>query len=51
MSYLGNPTPAVLESWEREESQYITSSIGNLPHRQRMAILLTVGLDTAAAEY
>ena len=47
MSYLGNPTPATLEAWEREESQYITSSISNLSHRQRMAILLTVGLVTA----
>ncbi len=47
MSYLGNPTAATLEAWEREESQYITASISNLSHRQRMAIMLTVGLVTA----
>jgi MFS transporter, DHA2 family, multidrug resistance protein len=47
MSYLGNPAPSTLEAWEREENQYIDSSISNLSHRQRMSILLTVGLVTA----
>jgi DHA2 family multidrug resistance protein len=46
MSYLGNPTPATLEAWEREENEFISSSVGNLSHRQRLAILLTVGLVT-----
>ena len=47
MSYLGNATPAVLEAWEREESQYIAASLSGLSHRHRMAIMLTVALVTA----
>src|SRR5580698_11456513 len=46
MSYLGNPAQATLEGWEREENEYISASIANLSHRQRLAILLTVGLVT-----
>jgi DHA2 family multidrug resistance protein len=47
MSYLGNPTIATLEAWEREETQYINASISSLSHRHRMAIMLTVALVTA----
>src|ERR1700749_1048548 len=47
MSYLGNPTIATLEAWEREESQYIAASLSGLSHRHRMAIMLTVALVTA----
>jgi MFS transporter, DHA2 family, multidrug resistance protein len=46
MSYLGNATPANLEAWEREESLYIASSLKDLSHRQRMVIMLSVGLVT-----
>src|SRR5277367_3645215 len=46
MSYLGAASPAS-EKWEQEEGRYITSSIGNLTHGQRMALLMTVGLVTA----
>jgi MFS transporter, DHA2 family, multidrug resistance protein len=47
MSYLGNITPAALEAWEREESQYISASLDGLSHRHRMAIMLTAALVTA----
>jgi DHA2 family multidrug resistance protein len=47
MSYLGNPTPANLEGWEREEAQYIAASLQGLSHRQRMVIMLSVALVTA----
>jgi DHA2 family multidrug resistance protein len=46
MSYLGNATPANLEAWERDENQFITTSISSLSHRHRMMIMLTVGLVT-----
>jgi MFS transporter, DHA2 family, multidrug resistance protein len=46
MSYLGGNSPAG-EEWEQEEGRYISSSLGNLTHGQRMALLLTVGLVTA----
>jgi MFS transporter, DHA2 family, multidrug resistance protein len=47
MSYLGSATPQMLESWERQESQFITDSLGGLSHRRRMIIMLSVGLVTA----
>jgi DHA2 family multidrug resistance protein len=37
----------MLESWEREESQYISASLVALSHRRRMIIMLSVGLITA----
>src|SRR6202012_4038186 len=33
--------------WEREESQFITESLGGLSHRRRLIIMLSVGLVTA----
>ncbi len=39
--------PAKLEQWELEEGQYIERSLAQLSHRQRMAILMTIGLVTA----
>jgi MFS transporter, DHA2 family, multidrug resistance protein len=47
MSYLGNGSSTMLESWERQESQYISDSLVALSHRRRMIIMLSVGLVTA----
>jgi MFS transporter, DHA2 family, multidrug resistance protein len=47
MSYLGSGTPKMLESWERQESQFISDSLLSLSHRRRLIIMLSVGLVTA----
>lgn len=46
MSYLGGNSPAS-EKWEEQEGRYISASLGELTHRQRMTILLTLGLVSA----
>jgi DHA2 family multidrug resistance protein len=47
MSYLGSNAAGNLEQWELEEGQYISASLKFLTKRQRMTILLSVGLVTA----
>jgi len=47
MSYLGGNAPSNMEAWELEEGRYISSSIGSLTHRQKMRVMLSVGLVTA----
>src|SRR5580704_5664550 len=46
MSYLSGNSLAS-EKWEEEERRYISASLGDLTHRQRMTILLTLGLVSA----
>jgi MFS transporter, DHA2 family, multidrug resistance protein len=47
MSYLGSGTSQMLESWEQQESQFISESLGTLSRRQKMTIVLSIGLVTA----
>jgi DHA2 family multidrug resistance protein len=47
MSYLAGNSPRSSEAWEQEEGRYISASLGRLSQRQKMAILLSVGLVTA----
>jgi MFS transporter, DHA2 family, multidrug resistance protein len=44
MSYLGGSRPA---SWELEEERFLSSTLSLLSDRQRISILLTVGMVTA----
>jgi DHA2 family multidrug resistance protein len=46
MSYVGGSASGSVEAWEGEEGQYISRVLGSLSHRQKMAILLAVGLVT-----
>jgi MFS transporter, DHA2 family, multidrug resistance protein len=47
MSDLAGNGPAALEQWEEEEGRYISSSLGSLSRRHKLAIMLSVGLVTA----
>jgi MFS transporter, DHA2 family, multidrug resistance protein len=47
MSYLSGNPAGNLEQWEQQEGQYISASLKWLTKRQRMTILLSVGLITA----
>ena len=44
MSYLGGSPP---EDWELEEERFLSSTLSQLSHRRRMAILLSIGMVTA----
>ncbi|HEY0703959.1 MAG TPA: MFS transporter [Candidatus Acidoferrales bacterium] len=46
MSYLTGAPPRATEGWEEEYGRIITHALAMLSHRQRMAILLSVGLVT-----
>jgi MFS transporter, DHA2 family, multidrug resistance protein len=47
MSFLGGNAPATLEQWELQEGRYISASLSTLSNRQKMIILMSVGLVTA----
>jgi MFS transporter, DHA2 family, multidrug resistance protein len=47
MSYLGSGGPGSLEPWEEEYGQRVTQVLVGLSQRQRLVILLSVGLVTA----
>jgi MFS transporter, DHA2 family, multidrug resistance protein len=47
MGYLGGGSPRTAEAWELEESRYISEALGTLTDRQKMTVMLSVGLVAA----